>query len=188
MVTGERTLSAMSKDRGRLASHRAYGVRFMGCEPMRRNSSPDNVGHRRGFIAVGVLLSRVSARLRKESTSTLGKTEPLPREYGSRPGVASWNRGMPKRVHVLLANGNSGKLLSRSGESQLLARCLGKPADCRIGMTRSKSKRRRLSADRGTWEARSSREVRRDSRLATGGQSPSDEAVGWRSARSSLRR
>jgi len=184
----ERTLSAMSQDRGRLAGHRAYGVRFMGCEPMHRNSSPNNVGHRRGFIAVGVLLGRVSVSLRKESTSTLGKTEPHSRKYGSRLGVASRNKGMPKRVRLLLVIANFRKSLSRSDKSQLLARCLGEPADCRIGMTRSRTNRKRLSADRGTWEARSSKEVRRDSRSVKGGESSSDETAGWRSARSSLRR
>ena len=81
---------------------------------------------------MGVLLSRVSVSLRKESTSTLGKTEPHSRKYGSRPGVASRNKGMPKRVRILLVNADSGKNLSRSDKSQLLARCLGEPADCRI--------------------------------------------------------
>ena len=39
----------------------------------RQDSYPDNVGHWRCSVALGVLLTKVSARLRKEPTSTFGK-------------------------------------------------------------------------------------------------------------------
>ena len=42
----------------------------------RRKSSPDNAGHRRGFIAVEVLLSRVIEWLREKLMKTFGKKSP----------------------------------------------------------------------------------------------------------------
>jgi len=51
----------------------------------RQDSYPDNVGHWRSSVALAVLLTIVSARLRKEPTNTFGKSVPHSRQYQSRP-------------------------------------------------------------------------------------------------------
>jgi hypothetical protein len=55
----------------------------------RLESSPDNVGHWRSSVALAVLLGRVTARLRKEPTSTFGKPQPHPRQYQNRPEIGT---------------------------------------------------------------------------------------------------
>lgn len=50
-----------------------------------QDSYLENVGHWRSSVALAVLLTRVSARLRKEPTNTFGKSIPHSRQYQSRP-------------------------------------------------------------------------------------------------------
>ena len=57
----------------------------MKCVIHRQESYPNNVGHWQRSVALEVLLTRVSARLRKELTITFGKSEPHFRQYQSRP-------------------------------------------------------------------------------------------------------
>ena len=45
----------------------------MKCVIHRQDSYPENVGHWQRSVALVVLLTRVSARLRKEPTNTFGK-------------------------------------------------------------------------------------------------------------------
>ena len=59
----------------------------MKCVSHRQDSYPDNVGHWQCSVALEVPLARVSARLRKEPTSTFGKSKPHPRQYQSRPEI-----------------------------------------------------------------------------------------------------
>jgi hypothetical protein len=63
------------------------GVTLMKCANHRQDSYPDNVGHWRCSVALGVLLTKVSARLRKEPTNTFGKSQPRSRQYQSRPEI-----------------------------------------------------------------------------------------------------
>ena len=60
---------------------------MMKCVIHRQDSYPENVGHWQRSVALEVLLTRVSARLRKEPTSTFGKSKPHPRQYQSRPEI-----------------------------------------------------------------------------------------------------
>jgi hypothetical protein len=53
----------------------------------RLESSPDNAGHWQSSVALAVLLGRAFARLRKEPTSTFGKSSPHPRKQRSRPEI-----------------------------------------------------------------------------------------------------
>ena len=59
----------------------------MKCVIHRLESSPDNAGHWQCSVALVVPLGRASARLRKEPTSTFGKSSPHPRQYQSRPEI-----------------------------------------------------------------------------------------------------
>ncbi len=59
----------------------------MKCVIHRLESSPDNAGHWQSSEALGALLGRAFARLRKEPTSTFGKSSPCPRQYQSRPEI-----------------------------------------------------------------------------------------------------
>ena len=59
----------------------------MKCVIHRLDSSPDNAGHWQSSEALEVPLGRASARLRKEPTSTFGKSSPHPRQYQSRPEI-----------------------------------------------------------------------------------------------------
>ena len=63
------------------------GVTLMKCANHRQDSYPDNVGHWRCSVALEVLLTKVSARLRKEPTNTFGKSQPRSRQYQSRPEI-----------------------------------------------------------------------------------------------------
>jgi len=63
------------------------GVTLMKCANHRQDSYPDNVGHWRCSVALGVLLTKVSARLRKEPTNTFGKSQPRSRQYQNRPEI-----------------------------------------------------------------------------------------------------
>jgi hypothetical protein len=56
----------------------------MMCVTHRQESYSDNVGHWQCSVALVVLLTRVSARLRKEPTSTFGKSIPHSRQHQSR--------------------------------------------------------------------------------------------------------
>jgi len=83
----------------------------------RRNSSPDNGGHRRGFLAVVVLLGNAFARLfMKESTNTFGKRRPCSCEHRSRPGLGSGAREQSIRgndIAVVESPGESSRFRGR---------------------------------------------------------------------------
>jgi hypothetical protein len=126
----------------------------------RLDSSPDNAGHWRRSVALEVPLGRVSARLRKEPTNTFGKiatTFPLiPEPPGSwDPGI--WEcPGRPQALHPCL---RSTVFVPDSRASQVSRDVQGSSSPL-LGITQeSESKRRRLSASKGTRETRLSRVV-----------------------------
>ena len=76
---------------------------MMKCVIHRQDSYPENVGHWQRSVALEVLLTRVSARLRKEPTSTFGKPNPHPRQYQSRPEIDTGIGGVLNGREPLLA-------------------------------------------------------------------------------------
>lgn len=130
----------------------------MKCVIHRRNSSPNNAGHWRSSFALGVLLGRVSPRLREKSTITFGEnhtTSPLTQEP---PGVVSGiGEVLNGRQKCTPSSGPvpKGQILGAanySGDVQGNSRPL-------MGTSESKSTGKRLSANKGTREARLSRVV-----------------------------
>lgn len=98
----------------------------------------ENVGHRRSFIVVGVLPGRVSVCLPKG-------IDQYPRENGTPfpaniEAVREWRPGIGESPNEFklygLARTLSNTRCYKSDRSQLPVWCLGKPADCRIGMTK----------------------------------------------------
>ena len=63
------------------------GVTLLKCVIQWQDSYPDNARHWQCSVALEVLLAKVSTRLRKEPTSTFGKSKPHPRQYQSRPEI-----------------------------------------------------------------------------------------------------
>ncbi len=100
-------------------------------------------------------------------------------------------------MRSVYAESPDSRKADKVADKPITPQCSGEPADCRIGTYRLRSKRKCLSADRGTWEVRSSK--RRAVWLVIGGsqriapkqfsrcKSSSAQATGWRSARSSPR-
>jgi hypothetical protein len=126
----------------------------------RQDSSPDNAGHWRRSVALEVPLGKVSARLRKEPTNTFGKiatTFPLISES---PG--SWDPGIwecPGRPEALHPCQRSTALVPDSRANQVSRDVQGSSSPL-LGITQEpESKRRRLSASKGTREARLSKAV-----------------------------
>jgi len=96
----------------------------------RPDSSPDNVGHRRGFIAEAVLPGSVSARLRKELTSTFGKGEPPFLSILEPPGRRNPGQGMA-RTAARYASQQAACVTCGSpdaSERPVIRRCAGKRA------------------------------------------------------------
>jgi hypothetical protein len=126
----------------------------------RLESSPDNVGHWQRSVALEVPLGRVSARLRKEPTNTFGKiatTFPLISEPpGSRePGIWEWP-GRPQALHPCRW---SSVFIPDSRANQVPRDVQGSSSPLLGIKQESESKRKRLSASKGTREARLSRIV-----------------------------
>ena len=131
----------------------------MKCVIHRRNSCSENVGHWQRSVALVVLLAKVSARLRKESTNTFGKIScHLP------VNIRAARRWMPGLGEVL--NGRKPCLVVRDprhlcqihGSANYPVMFRG-TADRWLVSEKLKSKRRRLSVSKGTREARLSRVV-----------------------------
>jgi hypothetical protein len=130
----------------------------MKCVIHRQESYPDNVGHWQCSVALEVLLTRVSARLRKEPTNIFGQSEPHSRQYQSRPasetGIGS---GLNGRKPCFEAS-RSMALVPDSRINQVPRDVQGSSRPL-LGMKKSESKRMRMSVNMGTREARLSRVV-----------------------------
>ena len=148
----------MLRDRGCLDRPLCLGGTLMKCVIHRQDSSPDNVGHWRSSEALGVLLGKVSARLRKEPANTFGKFQPLPRQHQSRPemepGIGEVLNG---REHYHLARDPRPRRPD-SQASQFPCDVEGSSRPL-LGMQEPESKRKRLSVNMETREARLSRAV-----------------------------
>jgi hypothetical protein len=120
----------------------------------RLENSPDNVGHGQSSVALAVLLGKVSARLRKEPTSTFGKPTPHPRQHQSRPGIGSRAKGCPGRLQVLRIHLQSTASMPDSWVSQLPHDVQGSSRPLTGTPKELESKWKRSSANKGTREAR----------------------------------
>jgi hypothetical protein len=125
-----------------------------------RNSSPDNVEHRRGFIAVAVLLGRASARLLKRNRPMpSGKWTPTPANTEAVRGVSRpWTREWFRRASVFVVGATPGVSPrryrgQRSGQSSA---GVWRNSRLLMGIDRSESNRKRLSATKGTREVQPS--------------------------------
>jgi hypothetical protein len=126
----------------------------------RLDSSPDNAGHWRRSVALEAPLGKVSARLRKEPTNTFGKiatTFPLIPEPPGRSDPGIWE--CPGRPQALLPCQWSSVLVPDSRANQVPRDVQGSSSPLLGIKQESESKRRRLSASKGTREARLSRVV-----------------------------
>ena len=121
----------------------------------RQDSYPDNVGHWQYSVALAVPLAKVSARLRKEPTSTFGKPIPHFRQYQSLPeidtGIGSVLNGRKPCTEASRSIDSRANQIPRDvwGSSRSLLGTIEK----------SESKRMRSSANKGTREARLSKVV-----------------------------
>jgi len=134
------------------------------CRAGRRNSSPDNVGHRRGFIADAVLPGRASARLLKRNRPMpSGKWAPVPANTEAAREFPARDRGWPKRASVIVVGARPGESLRRfqgRRSGQVSAGAWGS-SGMLLGSERSESTRKRSSASKGTREAPPSMAVAR---------------------------
>jgi hypothetical protein len=123
----------------------------------RQESFPDDVGHWRCSLALGVLLDTVSAWLLvKELTNTFGKTRPHLCQYESRPGVVTRDRGCPKRPRTFV-NGERYKAIviarfTRAANYLVMFR--GTAGRRWVRNARLEPKRKRLGVNKGTRETR----------------------------------
>jgi hypothetical protein len=131
----------------------------MKCVIHRQDSYPKNVGHWRRSVALAVLLTRASARLRKEPTNTFGKGKPHPR-----------NIRAARKTGIRDVLNDYKRLSVACGPRHIRARFTGKPiypvmfrgaADRCWVWQESESKRMRMSANKETREARLSMVVTR---------------------------
>jgi hypothetical protein len=138
------------------------------CRAGRRNSSPDNVGHRRGFTAVAVLPGRASARLlQRNRPMPSGKWAPIPANTGAARDYPTRDRGWLKRTSVIVVGARPGDSLRRvtgRRSGQLSAGAWGS-SGMLLGSEGSESNRKRSSASKGTREAQPSMAVARIGRL-----------------------
>ena len=130
----------------------------MKCVIHRQESYPDNVGHWQCSVALEVLLTRVSARLRKEPTNTFGKSEPHSRQHQSRP---EWTPGIgsvlnDRKLCFPASRSTAPAPDSWATKYPMMFRGSSRPL---LGMKKSESKRMRSSANKGTREARLSMAV-----------------------------
>jgi hypothetical protein len=135
------------------------GVKLMKCVIHRRNSYPENVGHWRRFVALEVLLGKVSARLRKEPTITFGKSIPHSRQYQSRLGFGPWDRECLERSPATCRGLRSTARCQDSRANQLARDVRGSSGPLSGKTKESESNRRRLSANKETRETRLSMAV-----------------------------
>ena len=128
-----------------------------------RNSSPDNVGHRRGFIAVAVLPGKASARLLKRNRPVpSGKWTPIPANTEAvRERTPARTREWPKRTNVIVVGERPSESLRRIRGRRSGQLSVGVWGNSRLlmGIERSESNRKRLSASKGTREAQPSMAV-----------------------------
>jgi hypothetical protein len=131
----------------------------------RLDHSPDNAGHWQRSVALEVLLGKASAWLRKEPTNTFGKPIPHPCQYQSRLGSNG-----PGLGDVLNEHRHFGAVCAPEHSCQILGSA-NYPGTFRGAADRcwvyqeSGPKRRRLSVNKGTREARLSRVVTTPSRF-----------------------
>ena len=133
------------------------GGMLMKCVSHRIESSPDDAGHWQRSVALEAPLGRVSARLRKEPTNTFGEigtTFPLisepPRKLD--PGI----RECPERPQAICPCRRSTALVPDSRANQLPRDVQGSSRPL-LGISQEpESKRKRLSANKETREARRS--------------------------------
>ena len=130
------------------------GVTLMKCVIHRQDSYPDNVGHWRSSVALAVLLTRVSARLRKEPTNTFGKSTPRSCQYQSRPEMDTGIGSVPNGCESCFLTSQSTAHKPDSRASQLSRDVWGSSRPLLGIKQESESKRKRLSANKGTREAR----------------------------------
>jgi hypothetical protein len=123
-----------------------------------QDSYPENVGHWRCSVALGVLLTRATARLRKEPTNTFGKSLPHPRQYQSRPEIETGIGDVPNGRELCVMASRSTALVPDSRANQV-PRDVWRSSSPLLGISKSESKRMRLSVNKGTREARLSRVV-----------------------------
>lgn len=134
------------------------GVKLMKCVIHRRNSYPETAGHWRCFVALEVLLGRVSTRPRMEPTSTFGKSIPHSRQYQSRPeldtGIGNVPNGRKQCVDAF-----DPRPPCQDSRVNHLPRDVRGSSGPLMGIQESGSTWKRLSANKGTREARLSRAV-----------------------------
>jgi len=124
-----------------------------------RNSYPENAGHGRRFVALEVLLGKVSARLRKEPTNTFGKLTPHSRQYQSRLGFGPRDRECLERPQAFRPCKRFTALGAQiRGITKYPAMFRGAADRCWVAQE-SESNRKRWSVSKGTREARLSRAV-----------------------------
>ncbi len=129
-------------------------VTLMKCVSHRQDSYPDNVGHWRSSVALAVLLTRASARLRKEPTNTFGKSTPRSCQYQSRPEMDTGIGSVPNGCESCFLTSQSTAHKPDSRASQLSRDVWGSSRPLLGIKQESESKRKRLSANKGTREAR----------------------------------
>ena len=134
------------------------------CELGRRNSSPDNVGHRRGFIAVVVLPGRTFPRLpQRNRRMPSGKRVPIPANTEAAREYPARDREWPKRMDALSVGGHpdeSPRRLRGRRSGQLSAGVWGSSSQL-LGIKTSESTGKCSSASKGTREAQPSKVVAR---------------------------
>jgi hypothetical protein len=126
----------------------------MKCVIHRLEHSPDNAGHWQRSVALEVLLGKVSAWLRKEPTNTFGKLAPHPRQYQSRSGSNNPGLGDVLNGHrhfsFACAPEHSCQILGSANYPEMFR---GAADRCWVSQELG-PKRRRLSINKGTREAR----------------------------------
>ena len=149
----------------------------MKCVIHRRNSYPENAGHWRCFVALEVLLGRVSTRPRMEPTSTFGKSTPHSRQYQSRPeldtGIGNVPNGRKQCVDAFDPRPSGQD--SRANHLPRDVRGNSRPL---MGIQESGSTWKRLSANKGTREARLSRVITQPGRHLSAQVSPMRQTSG----------
>jgi hypothetical protein len=135
------------------------GVKLMKCVIHWRNSYPENVGHGQRFVALEVLLGKVSARLRKEPTNTFGKSAPHSRQYQSRLGFGPRDRECLERSQAT-SRGLRPTAPCQDSRANHLSRDVRGSSGPLLGSAQeSESNRKRWSVSQETREARLSKAV-----------------------------
>ena len=119
-----------------------------------QDSYLENVGHWRSSVALAVLLTRASARLRKEPTNTFGKSIPRSCQYQSRPEMDAGIGSVPNGCESCFLASQSTAYKPDSRANQLPRDVWGSSRPLLGIKQESESKRMRLSTSKGTREAR----------------------------------